>query len=232
MGEYAPGLDPAFAERARQEGLTVVIGTGSVAAANLGGLAYELGRTRPGPLVVILTEAAGRFVRPAAVRHLGRCPVLGEETTAPSLEPLHVWLTDVASRLLVYPASAGFLARAAAGMATDLASTTLLCATGTPTLMVPSMHPRMWANHLVQQNVRRLRQAGIRVLGSPDGMAPPVEDVVSALFDLSAGQEPHTETHSETHAETHSGRQGHDHDGRRGDQCHPDHRIRAGEHSR
>ncbi|WP_084725772.1 flavoprotein [Streptacidiphilus melanogenes] len=220
MGEFAAGMGPPFVERARQEGLTVVIGAGSVAAANLGGLAYELGRAQPGPLVVILTEAAERFVTPTAVRHLGQCPVLGEETTAQSLEPLHVWLTDVASRLLVYPASAGFLARTAAGMATDLASTTLLCATGIPTLMVPSMHPRMWANGLVQQNVQRLREAGISVLGSPNGMAPPVEAVVSALSGLSTGPE------------IQSGRQGHDHDGRERDQRHPDHRLRAGEHSR
>jgi phosphopantothenoylcysteine synthetase/decarboxylase len=185
MSKVTPDLDSAFVARAEREGLTVVIGSGSVAAANLGGLVYELGRTQPGPLAVILTKAAQRFVAAATVRHLGRCPVLREETTAPTYEPLHVWLTDVAQRLLVYPASAGFLARAAAGMATDLASTTLLCATGVPTLVVPSMHRRMWTSCLVQQNVQRLRQAGIRLLSSPDGMAPRVEDVVSAMSNLS-----------------------------------------------
>jgi phosphopantothenoylcysteine decarboxylase/phosphopantothenate--cysteine ligase len=188
MDEFAPDLGSVFVAEARQKGLTVVIGTGSVAAANLGGLVYELRRTQPGPVVVILTEAALRFVTPATVRHLGRCPVLTEESTAPSNEPLHVWLTDVASRLLVYPASAGFLARAAAGMATDLASTTLLCATGVPTLAVPSMHRRMWTNCLMQQNVQRLRQVGIHFLSSPDGMAPSVENVVSAMSDLSSVQ--------------------------------------------
>ncbi|WP_326841050.1 hypothetical protein OHB33_00830 [Streptomyces sp. NBC_01558] len=219
MGEFAPSLSPAFAERALREGLTVVIGSGSVAAGNLGGLVCELGRAQPGPTLVILTEAAARFVMPTTVQHLGRCPVLREETTGPTLDPLHVWLTDVASRLLVYPASAGFLARAAAGMATDLASTTLLCATGIPIVMVPSMHPRMWANCLVQQNVQRLRQAGIGFLNPTDGMAPPVEEVASAFCDVS------------TEREIPAGRQGHGHNAYRGDERHPDHRIRPDKHS-
>ncbi|MFD5552719.1 flavoprotein [Streptomyces sp. NPDC127068] len=186
IGCVSPKLTESFAERAARDGLTVVIGTGSVAAVNLGGLLHELDRVEPGPTVVVLTAAARQFVTPAALGHLGRCPVLTGETVGPSLGPLHVWLTDVARRLLVYPASAGFLARAAAGTASDLASTTLLCATGVPTLMVPSMHPRMWAGALVQRNVRRLREAGAHVLDPCGGAAPPVAQVAAALIALSA----------------------------------------------
>ncbi|GAA1030062.1 hypothetical protein GCM10009557_20780 [Virgisporangium ochraceum] len=182
MNEFAPDLTPEFAERARREGLTIVVGAGSTAAGNLGGLVYELDPAHRDPTVVILTTAAQRFVTPAHVRHLGRCPVLTDQTTtAFSLEPLHVWLTDVARRILVYPASAGFLARIAAGSATDLASTTLLCATGIPTIIVPSMHRRMWTNRLVQRNVECLREAGMFILAGPDGMAPSVGDVVLAI---------------------------------------------------
>jgi phosphopantothenoylcysteine decarboxylase/phosphopantothenate--cysteine ligase len=178
-------LDPSFVEWSRQDGLTVIIGTGSVAAANLGGLVSQLNTTHAGPVAVLLTKAARKFVSPVTVRHLGGCPVLREETGASAFrEPLHVWLTDVASRLLVYPASAGFIARVAAGMATDLASTTFLCATGIPTLVAPSMHPRMWENCLTRQNVERLIRAGIGFLYPTDGMAPCVQDVVAAFLEL------------------------------------------------
>jgi phosphopantothenoylcysteine decarboxylase/phosphopantothenate--cysteine ligase len=180
------GLTEAFAEAASREGLTLVIGTGSVAAVNIGGLLHELSSALPGPTAVVLTDAARRFVTPAALCHLGRCPVLTCETTGPGLRPLHVWLTDVARRVLVYPASAGFLGRVAGGLATDLASTSYLCSTGLPTLVVPSMHPRMWDGELVRQNVRRLRAAGAQVLLSHDGAAPPVAEVAAALAVLSA----------------------------------------------
>ena len=179
---FAADLTAEFADRALRDGLTVLIGSGSTAAANLGGLVDELRQVDDSPVVVILTEGARRFVTAATVRHLGRCPVLTDETTTGwSHQPLHVWLTDVASRVLVYPASAGFLGRTAAGCATDLASTTLLCATGLPVLLVPSMHRRMWTNPLVRRNVSLLRQAGFDVLDVVDGLAPPVELVVAAL---------------------------------------------------
>ncbi|MFF3734281.1 flavoprotein [Streptomyces sp. NPDC002476] len=183
-GDHVPGLTDAFVERACRDGLTLVIGTGSVAAVNLGGLLHELASTDPGPTAVILTEAAQRFVTPAALRHLGRCPVLTRESLAPTLQPLHVWLSDVARRVLVYPASAGFMARAATGAADDLAATTLLCATGIPTLLVPSMHPRMWASRLVQHNVRRLQENGAHVLDTRDGTAPHITEVAATLAAL------------------------------------------------
>ncbi|MFC9029333.1 flavoprotein [Streptomyces arboris] len=179
------GLTEPFAEAASQEGLTLVIGTGSVAAVNIGGLLHELSSALPGPTAVVLTEAARRFVTVAALHHLGRCPVLTTETTGPGFRPLHVWLTDVARRVLVYPASAGFIGRVAGGLATDLASTTYLCSTGLPTLVVPSMHPRMWSGQPVRRNVRRLQDAGAQVMPPRDGAAPPVAEVAAALAALS-----------------------------------------------
>ncbi len=121
----------------------------------------------------------------AALHHLGRCPVLTTETTGPGFRPLHVWLTDVARRVLVYPASAGFIGRVAGGLATDLASTTYLCSTGLPTLVVPSMHPRMWSGQPVRRNVRRLQDAGAQVMPPRNGAAPPVSEVAAALAALS-----------------------------------------------
>lgn len=175
------GLTEAFAAGARRDGISLVIGSGSVAAANLGGLAHELRRVVPRPVVVVLTEGARRFVTPVAVAHLGGCAVVTDEAVAPDATPLHVWLTDLARNVLVYPASAGFIARAATGAATDLASTTLLCATGLPVLVVPSMHPRMWASTILQDNVRLLERAGMTVLPTRDGVAPPVDAVVDAF---------------------------------------------------
>ncbi len=180
MESFTSVLGPAFVERAEREGTTIVVGSGSVAASNLGGLVHELGAVRNGPVVVILTRSAERFVTSASIRHIGGCPVLTEQSMARFLEPVHVWLTEFARHVLVYPASAGFLGRIAHGIADDLASTTLVCATGVPTLVVPSMHSRMWSNPRVQRNVQLLRSTGIHVMDVPDGLAPSVADVVSA----------------------------------------------------
>jgi len=78
----------------------------------------------------------------------------------------HIELSRSADLVVVCPATADLMAKAAAGLANDLASTTLL-ATDKPVLMVPAMNVRMWEHAATTRNVARLRADGVRVV-EPD----------------------------------------------------------------
>ena len=78
----------------------------------------------------------------------------------------HIRLARAAELVLVAPATADFMARAAGGQASDLLTACLL-ATEAPVLIVPAMNDRMWAHPQTQQNVAHLRELGYHVL-EPD----------------------------------------------------------------
>lgn len=78
----------------------------------------------------------------------------------------HIKLARAAHAVVVAPATADFLARAATGRADDLLSACLL-ATAAPVLLVPAMNDRMWAHAQTRENVTHLRSLGYRVL-DPD----------------------------------------------------------------
>lgn len=75
----------------------------------------------------------------------------------------HVRLGAWADLVIVAPATANTLARAAAGMADDLLTTSLLTAT-CPVVMAPAMHTEMWLNPATQANVATLRARGVQVV--------------------------------------------------------------------
>jgi phosphopantothenoylcysteine decarboxylase/phosphopantothenate--cysteine ligase len=70
--------------------------------------------------------------------------------------------------VVVCPATADLIGKAASGLANDLASTTLL-ATDKPVLMVPTMNVRMWGHAAVQRNVAQLRADGVEIMEPDDG---------------------------------------------------------------
>jgi phosphopantothenoylcysteine decarboxylase/phosphopantothenate--cysteine ligase len=80
----------------------------------------------------------------------------------------HVRLGHEADLMVVAPATADLLARAAAGLANDLLTNTLLMASG-PVLMAPAMHTEMWQHPATQANVETLRSRGITVLEPASG---------------------------------------------------------------
>ena len=81
-------------------------------------------------------------------------------------EVRHVRLGKESQFNIVAPATADLIARIAQGRADDLLTNTLLASTA-PTLIVPAMHPAMWANAATVANVALLRQRGYRVM-EPD----------------------------------------------------------------
>jgi phosphopantothenoylcysteine decarboxylase/phosphopantothenate--cysteine ligase len=113
-------------------------------------------------VTVVPTAAALRFVGAATFEALSGRPVLTDVfTDVPSVA--HVHTGQDADLVVVAPATADVLARAAAGMADDMLTATLLV-TRAPVLMVPAMHTEMWSHPATVANVATLRSRGITVL--------------------------------------------------------------------
>jgi phosphopantothenoylcysteine decarboxylase/phosphopantothenate--cysteine ligase len=111
---------------------------------------------------VVPTPDALRFVGEATWAALSGEPVTTDVWTGVSEVP-HVRLGQSADLVLVAPATADLLARAAAGMAGDLLTATLLTAR-CPVLYAPAMHTEMWEHPATQANVALLRSRGAVVL--------------------------------------------------------------------
>jgi phosphopantothenoylcysteine decarboxylase/phosphopantothenate--cysteine ligase len=117
----------------------------------------------------ILTEGAQAFITPLSVASLSGGPVYTELfSLKDETEMGHIRLSREADAILVCPASADILAKMAAGLADDLASTTLL-ATNRPVWVAPAMNPQMWAHPATKRNVARLQADGVRFIGPEAG---------------------------------------------------------------
>jgi phosphopantothenoylcysteine decarboxylase/phosphopantothenate--cysteine ligase len=116
---------------------------------------------------VIPTRDALRFVGEATWAALSGRPVTAD-AWADVHEVPHVALGRWADLMLVAPATADLLARAAAGRADDLLTATLLMA-GCPVLFAPAMHTEMWEHPATQASVALLRDRGALVLEPATG---------------------------------------------------------------
>ena len=108
-------------------------------------------------VMAVLTKAGAEFVTPMSLAALTGHPVrqdlfMPEDETAMG----HIELSRWADLVVVAPATAGLIAKAANGLADDLASTTLL-ATDKKVLLAPAMNVRMWLHPAVRANVERLK---------------------------------------------------------------------------
>jgi phosphopantothenoylcysteine decarboxylase / phosphopantothenate---cysteine ligase len=116
---------------------------------------------------VVPTPDALRFVGEATWAALSGQPVTTDAWTGVSDVP-HVRIGQTADLVLVAPATADLLARAAAGMAGDLLTATLLTAR-CPVLYAPAMHTEMWEHPATQANVALLRRRGAVVVEPATG---------------------------------------------------------------
>ncbi len=116
---------------------------------------------------VVPTEAALRFVGAATFEALSHHPVHTEVfSDVPSVA--HVRIGQEADLVLVVPATANLLAKAANGLADDLLTNTLLTAR-CPVMMAPAMHTEMWEHPATRQNVATLRARGVVVTEPASG---------------------------------------------------------------
>ena len=116
---------------------------------------------------VVPTPDALRFVGEATWAALSGHPVATDPWTGADQVP-HVRLGQSADLVVVAPATADLMARAAAGMAADLLTATLLTAR-CPVLYAPAMHTEMWEHPATQSNVALLRERGAIVLDPASG---------------------------------------------------------------
>ena len=117
----------------------------------------------------VMTEAAHQFVTPLSVASLSEDKVYGDLwSLTDESEMGHIRLSREADLLLVAPATAHLIARMAAGIANDLASTTLL-ASDKPVIIAPAMNAMMWAHPATQANLAILASRGIGRIGPAAG---------------------------------------------------------------
>jgi phosphopantothenoylcysteine decarboxylase/phosphopantothenate--cysteine ligase len=117
----------------------------------------------------ILTKAGAEFVTALSLSALAEDKVYSELfSLTDEAEMGHIELSRSADLVVVAPATADLIAKAAHGLAGDLASTTLL-ATDKPVLMAPAMNVRMWLHPATQRNVATLKADGVLFVGPDEG---------------------------------------------------------------
>ena len=147
--------------------ILLIVGGGIAAykALELARLARKAGlAVRP-----ILTGAGAQFVTPLSLAALCEDKVYTDLFSLTDQSEMgHIELSRSADLVVVAPATANLMAKAAHGLADDLASTTLL-ATDKPVLMAPAMNVRMWDHPATRRNLATLKTDGIRFVGPDEG---------------------------------------------------------------
>ena len=142
----------------------------------------------------VLTKGGEHFVTAMSLGTLAESPVYSSLWgLKDEVEIGHIQLSRAADLVLVCPATADLLAKMAAGLADDLA-TTLLLATDKPVVAAPAMNVRMWQHAATQRNIAQLMADGVRVVDPAEGeMAcgeygsgrlPEPQDILDAIGDL------------------------------------------------
>ena len=147
---------------------------------------------------VIMSRASTEFVTPLTFRELSGNPVtvsMWDKVTQWNVE--HIALAGLADLLLVVPATANIISKAAVGMADDMLTTTLL-ATKAPVFFSPAMNTNMYENSIVQENLAKLKNRGYHIIDpacghlacGTDGMGrlPEPEAIVQAVMDFLPGR--------------------------------------------
>ena len=126
-------------------------------------------RKAGGSVTCVLTQGGQQFVTPMALAALSESKVYSSLfDLKDEVEMGHIQLSREADLVVVCPATADLLAKMAAGIADDLA-TTLILATDKPVLAVPAMNVKMWEHSATQRNADWLRQAGVAVMDPDEG---------------------------------------------------------------
>lgn len=149
------------------KGRQIVLGiTGGIAAYKSAELTRRL--VEAGARVhVMMSRAAQQFITPLTLQSLSGNPVLTDLFSLTEEQEIgHIALADRADLILIAPATADIIAKAAHGICDDLI-TTVLCATRAPVLFAPSMNVHMWENPIVQENIETLKRHHYTIL-EPD----------------------------------------------------------------
>lgn len=143
---------------------------------------------------IVMTKNAEHFVTSNTLAALTKYPVLDDLWSKENEASIpHVHLARWTELALVLPATANFIAKMAAGIADDAASTTIL-ATAAPKLVIPAMNDQMWFNPATQRNLAFLRKNGVQIMDPATGMLaegyaakgrmPEITDIVKWVEDF------------------------------------------------
>ena len=126
-------------------------------------------RDRGATVQVVMTSAARQFISPLSAATLSGQPVRDDLFSLTDEAAIgHIELSRAADLVVVAPASANILARMAAGLADDMATTVLL-ATDKRVLAAPAMNVRMWQHPATRRNLDRLKDDGVLFVGPESG---------------------------------------------------------------
>ncbi len=126
-------------------------------------------REREVAVRVVMTKAAQHFITPLAAGAIAGERVFTDLfDQAQEFDVGHIRLARECDLIIVAPATADLMAKAAQGLANDLASAVLL-ATDKPVLFAPAMNPHMWANPATRRNLAVLQSDGRRFVGPNEG---------------------------------------------------------------
>jgi len=175
MGMHKPVRAPRASDD-RQGGMAPMSGAPRILLIVGGGIAaykacelVRLIRKAGGSVTCVVTEGGQQFVTPMALAALsGNKVYTSLFDLKDEVEMGHIQLSREADLVVVCPATADLLAKMAAGIADDLA-TTLILATDKPVLTVPAMNVRMWEHSTTRRNADFLRQAGVTVMEPDEG---------------------------------------------------------------
>ncbi|MCX7982685.1 MAG: bifunctional phosphopantothenoylcysteine decarboxylase/phosphopantothenate--cysteine ligase CoaBC [Syntrophales bacterium] len=166
-------------------GKSIVLGvTGGIAVYKAAELVREL--VKAGASVrVVMTENATRFVSPLTFQVLSGNPVFTDMFKQDVYDINHISLTENVSLMVIAPATANVIGKIASGIADDLLTTTVM-AMEQPVLICPAMNSRMYANAVVQGNIKRLVGLGYQFVPPGYGELACKTEGEGRLADLSA----------------------------------------------
>lgn len=153
----------------RPSGRRILLGVcGSIAAYKGADLCSKLVQAGH-DVTVCMTDAAQKLVGPLTFAALTGRPVATDPfTTAEGVHVEHIRLADHADLLVVAPATANFLGKAANGVADDVLTSAYLAVT-CPVLVAPAMNVRMWNHPAVKRNLATLRGDGVEIVEPDEG---------------------------------------------------------------
>lgn len=161
--------DPEQGQEMTGSGPRILLVVGGGIAAYKACELVRLIRKAGGEVTCVVTKGGQQFVTPMALAALSENQVYTNLFDLKNeAEMGHIQLSREADLVVVCPATADLLAKMAAGIADDLA-TTLILATDKPVMAVPAMNVRMWEHEATQRNIAVLRQAGVQVLDPDQG---------------------------------------------------------------
>ncbi|WPV70537.1 flavoprotein [Chitinophaga sp. LS1] len=166
--------------------------TGAVAAVVMPSYVLQIRKELNARVFIMVSDNATKFVTPYALKiHSGNEVFTNTYDVSVDTIVPHIKLTQEADLIMIMPATANIIAKAANGICDDLISTTIVAAKA-PVIFVPSMNENMWYANTVQRNLKVLQndghyimepRRGIEIEGMKEtfGVMPLLKDVISVI---------------------------------------------------